>query len=327
MTAEDGAAQVFVEATRVTAVDANGFPTAGNLTYSTSTLIKATIAPVVETGDDIAVKNASGDLAVIAKHGDMVKRYTVTLDLATPDPALEAILCGGNLLTDDSSALTTPVGLDGEGSAGGSLTLLGTYGYKVTAANQYGETSASSEATVTLSGSDASASLSCTADSGAVWYRWYGRISGGPWQLIGQTTDPAFVDDGSVTPNGALPLSNTTAGPGLVGVSAPELGIVGNPDGVGVELWGKAIIDGQQATYLPYWHWLIPLARNFHVDSRDATNANLQNTYVGDAFGNVNWGTGPFADWPLASDRVWQRVRASAETLPVPSLSAVPATA
>ena len=38
---------------------------------------------------DIEVKNASGDLSVFSKHADMIKYYTMSLELATPDPALE----------------------------------------------------------------------------------------------------------------------------------------------------------------------------------------------------------------------------------------------
>ena len=95
-----------------------------------------------------------------------------------------------------------------------------TYGYRVSALTRDGETLASS--TVTVSGG---ATLSISVYNtvsfnpvvGAYAYRVYGRTSGSELLLktltladIGDTFQAGWRDDGSLTPSGALPTSNTT---------------------------------------------------------------------------------------------------------------------
>lgn len=323
----DGGAAVWAVATRVTPLDANGYPATGSNTFTSNTLAKATLTPVMETGDDIAIKSASGDLAVFAKHGDMIKYYTVALDLTAPDPALEAACAGGTILSDSSVALGTPVAPSGiAGTAG--LLAAGTYEYQVSAFNQYGETLASpASATVTTTGSTGSVALTATPITGAVGYRWYGRVAGA-LQLIGSSATASFVDTGAVTPNGALPSANTTAGPGnYVGYQEGAPGIVNNKNGVSLEFFMRAIVSGAQATYLPYWRIVVPKVANMHITPRDITNANLGTMLEGQAFVNPNWGSGPFADWQFSSTAITQRARCSSEIVPTPGYLPVAATA
>src|ERR1039458_6384794 len=92
MALPDYAAQVFADATRISTLDPNGYPAIGSATYTTDTLVKATIAPALETGDDLVTKNAAGNIAYHFKHGDMPKYFTVNLEMTTPDPTLENLL-------------------------------------------------------------------------------------------------------------------------------------------------------------------------------------------------------------------------------------------
>lgn len=328
MALPDGAGQIFAVATRITQLDPFGFPAAGNNVYVTDKLIKATLTPTMETGDDIVTKNAAGNISFHYKHGDMPKYLAVNIDFAIPDPGLEVAICGGVNFTDSTVALTAPTGAAATPSITGGSLRAATYGYRLTSANQNGESLPSTEVTAAVaSGVAGSVSLSWTAATGAVWTRIYGRTVGGE-QLLAQVPAATltFVDTGALAPSGHLPTVDTSAGPGIVGMQSPPLGIVGNPAGVSLEFWCYAIINGTLATNLPYFRWLVPYARNFHRDPQDFTNNALQSSYTGEAFENPNWGSGPFGDWNWDSSKVWQMARESAASLPTISNAAVAAT-
>ena len=53
-------ASVWAVATRITPLDQYGNLIAGSGSFVTNTLIKATMTPVYEAGDAIAIKNAAG---------------------------------------------------------------------------------------------------------------------------------------------------------------------------------------------------------------------------------------------------------------------------
>ncbi len=138
---------------------------------------------------------------------------------------------------------------------------------------------------------------------------------------------PVFVDTGAVTPEGNLPQSDTTAGPGEnVGVNASELGPVGNENGVSIEVFQKAIVKGVQRTTQPFIHWIFPRCQNFHIATRDLTNANTATTLEGEAFQNLNWGSGPVGDWPFASTRWYGRAGCGRVIVPTPSVEKQSAT-
>jgi hypothetical protein len=326
MTQPDGAASVFAVAARLSPLSANGSVAVGASTYTTNQLIKFTFAPAIETGDDLVLKNAAGDIAVRYKHGDMQKYYTATLEMATPDPTFEQMLCGGLLLTDSSTALATPTAPTGAGSTTGGVLAAGSYKYIITAYNSYGETVGSPESTaVVTTGSTSIVTLTITAVTGALGYRVYGRTSGAE-QLIGSTLTTTFVDTGATTPSGAVPTVNSTAGPGPIGFQAPAMGIVGNPTGISLELYAYAIINGAQASAQPYWRWVFPRIANLRPDSREFSNTIALSSYMGEVFENTGWGSGPFSDWIYDSSKVYQRSRIGAAMVPTPGFAAVAAT-
>src|SRR5580658_1108125 len=103
-------ASVWVTTMRVAQLDSSGYPDSGANMLVTNTLVKLTDTPVVETGDDIAIKGASGDLGVFAKHADMPKYHTMSMELYAPDPLLEQMGVGGTVLASAASAPGTPTG-------------------------------------------------------------------------------------------------------------------------------------------------------------------------------------------------------------------------
>jgi hypothetical protein len=331
-TAQDGAVEIFADIVRFSTLDQNGFVGAGSATWTTAGLIKATLTPTLESGDDIAIKLASGNLGTMFRHGDMAKYYTFAIDIIRPDQGLEAALAGGTAINDSTTtAVTTPTAPTPTPGTAGVLAS-GTYSFRVSAYNQYGETLAcASTSTGAVTGPTGSVSLSIPATTGAVGFKIYFGPSGQELFIArviaaasGATT---YVITGSAIPVGALPAANTTAGPGAnVAYAAPNMGVVGNPNGVGVELFGKAVIQGQQVSYLPYWRWCIPGVKNLAQAARDFTNAALQNTFNGQAFPNANWGTGPFGDWNIPTTQVWQRQRCGLDIVPVDALTSLVAT-
>lgn len=179
MALPDGAAAVFAVATRVSTLDANGFVDAGAQTYVTDTLIKATLAPTFDTGDDIFLKNAAGNGGVAARHGDMVKYGAVTMELATPDPQLEAICAGGVVYNDVTTALGIPTGLTVTPQTTLGSLPAATYGYRATQYNSYGESPATNEVSAVTTGSTGANVISgVVMGATAFGVRVYGRILG-----------------------------------------------------------------------------------------------------------------------------------------------------
>lgn len=104
--------------------------------------------------------------------------------------------------------LSTPV--NAAFTAGAGTLGAGTYYYRVTATDIFGgETLASTETSLVLSVTGG-VNVNWTKVTGATGYKVYGRATGAEL-LIATVGDVAtYLDSGSVTPSGALPLKNTT---------------------------------------------------------------------------------------------------------------------
>ena len=368
-TVEPGGA-ILVVATRLSALDPNGFIIPGADVFVTDTLLKVTVTPVNEAGDAPTIKNAAGNLGVYAKKGDIRKWDTINIELVTPDPQLEALLTGGTVYNDTSVALGaggTPT--VAAVTTGGTLAAL-TYDYAVANYNQYGQSTIGPDViygriigllqriglvpnigTQTTSGAvdGATSSIPMVALTEAIPIGTNFTITGdtntppvvftaAETGLVGAVTlavdtvtvttsiaaavlKPVFVDTGSVKPVGLPSLVDNTAGPGLaVGQQAHALGVVANPNGVGLEFFMERIIDGHQATDgLGYIHFVMPKACNFVVGPRDATNAEMASVFVGEAFENDNWGSGPAGDWQFDSSKIFQWAYCSEFVVPEPT--------
>lgn len=116
-----------------------------------------------------------------------------------------------------TAAIATPTGLTLSASTMGGTLASGTKAYRVSALNGAGETLAASEVTVSTTGATSSVTITWNPVAGATGYRVFGRTSGAELLIGTNGTSGAgrpalgFIDDGSVTPSGALPVSNTTA--------------------------------------------------------------------------------------------------------------------
>lgn len=103
-----------------------------------------------------------------------------------------------------------------------------------------------------------------------------------------------------------------------LGWAAPKVGEDPVPNGVALEVWSKAIVDGKPAAENPYWHWVFPYAKMRESGERVVQNDILATEYEGWSVGNINFGDGPAAPlwaFPNAVDRPY----AFARTAEVPA--------
>jgi hypothetical protein len=208
----DGATSIWVVASRLTPLDASTFaPDPGSLVYSTDTLMKATFQPTVETGDAVLQKNASGNLSVAAKHDDIPWIGDITIDLATSNPILEGLLCGGSVYTASGAALGTPTGLTVTGQTTLGTLAAGTYGYRAAHYNQYGQTTACADVTVTTTGSTSTVVITGpTFVAGSLGAYIYGRTIGSE-KFIGIIPNLGSQATGATSGAGAVTSLTVTA--------------------------------------------------------------------------------------------------------------------
>lgn len=100
-----------------------------------------------------------------------------------------------------------------------------------------------------------------------------------------------------------------------VGYQAPAVGQNATPNGVSIELWTRAIINGAQSGYM--W-WVIPRAQLTPSKEWELSGANpLIPEFDGTCNQNPNWLDGPDNTWEFDSGGVWQY----AEMSTIPSLT------
>lgn len=88
-----------------------------------------------------------------------------------------------------------------------------------------------------------------------------------------------------------------------VGYKAPLVGVDATPNGVAIEVWSIANVNGRQAATNPYWHWVFPYAQMHQAGERAIQNDLLATSFEGWGVGNTGFGDGPAAPlWPFASD-------------------------
>lgn len=320
MAGNDGAGSVHAVALRVARLAADGTTPAGaNNLYVTDSLVKIDFTPEIEAGPEAMVKNAQGIPCVVFKAHNAMKRITMELDICTPDPELEELIAGGTVLTDVTSSLTMGTITPTTSTSGGTLAA-GTWFYKVTAIDQDGETLPATEVSQVTTGAASSNTLSWAAVAGAIGYKIYRSQVTNTEQFLVQVAgglSTNFVDIGNPTVGGAVPVANTTAGPGTVGYAYPQMLTDAHPFGVSIEAWSRAIINGTLAAVNPYIHWVWP--KVFLNQGPRTLDVNpIGNAFSGWGEENPGWGNGPNNDWALNSARACFRRRES--TFPTPSI-------
>lgn len=90
-----------------------------------------------------------------------------------------------------------------------------------------------------------------------------------------------------------------------VGWASPAVGDDPSGNGVAIEAWSRAIVDGKPSATLPFYHWVFPYAKLRQSGDRVIENGLLANTFEGYGLGNVLFGSGPDErwEWPEATDR------------------------
>jgi hypothetical protein len=143
----------------------------------------------------------------------------------------------GVLCTSLTNPIVSPAAPTLTPSTTGGTLPAGTYNYRIAANNLNGETLAGPEAAsnVTTTGTTSSIAISWTAVPGATSYEIYGRTAGAEL-FIAELTATTYTDTGSVTPAGAMPSSNTTAGSAVyTQVGGPTTSAIGSViGGIGV---------------------------------------------------------------------------------------------
>jgi hypothetical protein len=115
--------------------------------------------------------------------------------------------------------------------------------------------------------------------------------------------DPEFTE---MVAGGTL----LSAGGQSVGWAAPVTGANANPNGVAVEVWSRAIVNGAPAGTNPYWHWVFPRVTLRQSGDRTIENDILATAFEGYSLGNAGFGDGPAAPvWPFTSDRAYAYAR------------------
>jgi len=94
-----------------------------------------------------------------------------------------------------------------------------------------------------------------------------------------------------------------TQGANSVGYKSPLVGVDATPNGVAIEVWSIANVNGRQAATNPYWHWVFPYTQMHQAGERAIQNDLLATSFEGWGVGNVGFGDGPAAPlWPFAAD-------------------------
>ena len=121
--------------------------------------------------------------------------------------------------------------------------------------------------------------------------------------------DPEFTQMLS----GGVLLSDSGTPANTVGWLAPATGVDPNPNGVAIEVWSKAMLNGKPAPTNPYYHWLIPYAVMRLSGEQVIQNDILETTFEGWGVGNAAFDDGPdVPHWPWQSDRAYGYARTNA---------------
>lgn len=92
-------------------------------------------------------------------------------------------------------------------------------------------------------------------------------------------------------------------GTDVSGYLAPEAGTDPIPNGVGFEVWSRAIVKGKPASVNPYWRWVFPYAKFKFTGERALENGMMANEFEGWGVSNDLYATGPLGTWANSTDR------------------------
>lgn len=303
----DNAGSVYAIGTRFTRLAADGspLPGAGNA-YVSKAIVTAGLGLEYEDGEEVIQKNGAGVICVQYQAPDTVKRGTISsLQFCGPDPHITSFLIGGSVITQAATSEVQTVTITGN-PLGGTFTL--TFDGETTAPIAFDATNTAVDSALEALSNLLPGDVAVTGGPGP----------GTPFTVTFLATlgdVPVMTANGAGLTGGVSPTVTVTTGTQgssltAIGYRAPEVGSDPLPNGVSVELWSRATMDGAFTNDLPYIHWVIPRARlRLSEDLSLAADAAMTPTFEGFSIQNQNWGDGPEGDWPYGSDRVWQYSR------------------
>lgn len=93
------------------------------------------------------------------------------------------------------------------------------------------------------------------------------------------------------------------------GWAAAPIGSDPTPNGVAIEVWSKAIVNGKVASTNPYWHWLVPFAVLRQTGDRVIQDGVLATDFSGWGTGNSVFHSGAAPLWAYTTDRAYAYAR------------------
>jgi hypothetical protein len=249
---------------RICKLDAAGAPLAGAKNcYVTKAFTKFSFTPEYDEGDEISVKAADGSICTYYKLPDTLKRVAIELAICKPQPELYEMLSGGTLLAPPSTVTNKAL------TSNVATLTIGTHTYVI-----------GDQITVALTPADAVFDGAQTITAVTATTISYAKTN---------ANVVSTASGGTVTP--VTP----------VGWAAPVIGTDPTPNGVGVEVWSRAIVGGKPASVNPYWRWVIPYAKTRMDGDRVLENGELANVFSGFGLDNSGFADGPLNDWPFST--------------------------
>lgn len=302
--AYNGAGSVFALGARITKLDAAGAPLEGaSNCYVTEALISANIGNTYSEPDAIELTNGQGQTCVSYQPAAVLLRGTLeSFAFCTPDPYILQFLVGGEVITDGGTDEVQTVTITGT-PTGGTFTL--TFDGQTTSSIAY-NAAATAVQTALLALSNISPG-DVTVGGGPGPGTPYTVTFGGQYT---STDVPQMTATGSFTGGTTPAIAVTTTTPGVpgdtaTGYRAPQVNTDPVPNGLGIELWSKAVLDN---SLLPGgYHWVLPRVKLSPSDAMQLGASDpLQPTFAGTLEANANFGDGPVGDITFPTDRVWQ---------------------
>ena len=93
------------------------------------------------------------------------------------------------------------------------------------------------------------------------------------------------------------------------GYAAPETGVDPVPNGVGFEIYSRAIVKGKPAAVNPFWKWVFPYGKMKFTGERAMENGMMANEFEGWGIGNELYDGGADGSWLHGTAKAFQYAR------------------
>jgi hypothetical protein len=129
------------------------------------------------------------------------------------------------------------------------------------------------------------------------------------------TPDPEL----EVILSGGVVFTGTGTPAPVIGMQYPPINVEAVPNGVGIEAWSRAVVNGHQPVDQPWIRWIFPKVR-LRKSNRTLDVNRMASVFEGFGDENAQFGDGPDHDIDVDTTRVCQWVRDTG--FPTPALGA-----